>query len=164
MNLKSYVKDIPDYPKPGILFRDIQPLLADPKAFEDAIFELYHKLDGIDFDYIVGIEARGFIIGQALAWISNSGFKMIRKKGKLPPEGLSSVSYKLEYGEATIEMQKGSGKVVLVDDVLATGGTMEAAELLCKVSGYEIVDKLCLVDIGLYTKKDIKCIIEYECK
>ena len=161
MNLKSYIKDIPDYPKPGILFRDIQPLLADPQAFDEAIFDLYHKLGGVDFDYIVGIEARGFIIGQALAWISNTGFKMIRKKGKLPPGGLNSVSYQLEYGEASIEMAKGEGKVVVVDDVLATGGTMEAAELLCKVSGYEVVDKLCLVDIGLNNKNDIKCLISY---
>ena len=161
MDLKRFIGNIPDYPKPGILFKDIQPLLADPRAFEDAISGLYDKLEGVEFDYVVGIEARGFIIGQALAWISNKGFKMIRKAGKLPPEGLSSVSYKLEYGEATIEMQKGSGKVVLVDDILATGGTMEAAELLCKVSNYQVVDKLCLIDIGLYNKNDIKCLISY---
>lgn len=161
MNLKSYIKDVPNHPKPGILFRDIQPLLADPQAFELAILDLADLLSDYDFDYIIGIESRGFIIGQALAWVTNKGFKMIRKKGKLPPGSLNSISYKLEYGEATIEMVKGEGRVVIVDDVLATGGTMEAAQQLATEAGYEVIDSICLIDIGILKQHNIKCLISY---
>jgi adenine phosphoribosyltransferase len=161
MDLKKFITNVPDFPKQGVMFRDIQPLLADPEVFEHAIVELGHLLPTFDFDYVVGIESRGFIIGQALAWSINKGFKMIRKEGKLPPYGLSTVSYKLEYGESVMQMQKGKGRVIIVDDVLATGGTFKASELLCRVSGYEIVDRVALIDIGLIKNHDVKCLISY---
>jgi adenine phosphoribosyltransferase len=88
--------------------------------------------------------------------------KLIRKKGKLPPNDLSSISYKLEYGFDEIEMKKGKGSVVIVDDVYATGGTMKAAETLCKNAGYNVIDKLCLIDIGIVKDHDVKCLITYE--
>jgi adenine phosphoribosyltransferase len=109
----------------------------------------------------VGIDSRGFIFAAALALQNNKGFKMIRKEGKLPNTLLHGVKYDLEYGSATIEMKPGMGKVVIVDDVYATGGTMEAAEELCKNAGYQVVDKLCLLDIGIVKDHDVKCLISY---
>jgi len=113
--------------------------------------------------YWVGIESRGFIFASALAMKFGGGVKMIRKAGKLPNTNhtLRGVSYDLEYGSATIEMKPGNGDVVIVDDVYATGGTMEAAERLCEMSGYDVTDKLCLLDIGIKKEHDIKTIISY---
>jgi adenine phosphoribosyltransferase len=113
-------------------------------------------------DYFVGIDSRGFIFASALALQNNKGFKMIRKEGKLPNTLLHGVKYDLEYGSATIEMKQGKGKVVIVDDVYATGGTMEAAKELCESSGYVVVDTLCLLDIGIVKDHDVKCLITYE--
>jgi len=163
MSLKSYIKDIPDFPVEGVLFRDIQPLLADPEAFEDTIQQMLNLVNFSKVDYFVGIEARGFIFATALAWISNKGFKMIRKAGKLPDveKSLHRVEYDLEYGSAAIEMESGWGNVVIVDDVLATGGTIKAAERLATNAGYQVVDSLCLIDIGLIKNHDIKCLISY---
>ena len=132
MNLKSYIKDIPDFPVEGVLFRDIQPLLADSEAFYDAIYEMGQLIDMEKVDYFVGVESRGFIFASVLASINLKGFKMIRKAGKLPnvEKALQRVEYDLEYGSAAIEMESGWGNVIIVDDVLATGGTIRAAERL----------------------------------
>tara|TARA_B110000858_G_scaffold64104_1_gene74302 strand:+ start:2985 stop:3464 length:480 start_codon:yes stop_codon:yes gene_type:complete len=159
MDLKTYIKQVPDFPKKGILYRDIQPLLADHSAFSAAVSQLY-SLTLIKPDYYVGIESRGFIFAAALANQYGKGFKMIRKPGKLPGE-VNSNTYDLEYGTDTLEMQKGEGTVVIVDDVFATGGTMTSAALLCSISGYEVLDKVAVIDIGLTKKHDTKCLISY---
>ena len=111
-------------------------------------------------DYWVGIESRGFIFASALAIETNGGFKMIRKPGKLPNQGnLISLQYDLEYGSDTIEMEKGEGRVIIVDDVYATGGTMRAAKELCIEAGYKVLDTVCLLDIGLVKDHDTKILI-----
>ena len=151
MDFKKYIHDVQDFPHEGILYRDIQPLLADSEAFYDAIYAMGEFVDMEEVDYFVGIESRGFIFASALASINLKGFKMIRKEGKLPNTNdvLHAVEYDLEYGKDMIEMKPGKGNVVIVDDVYATGGTMLASELLCEMAGYTIIDKLCLIDIGL---------------
>lgn len=161
MEFKQLIKPVPDHPQPGILFRDIQPLLEDSEAFFDAIYELGQLVNMEEVDYFVGIESRGFIFASALASINLKGLKVIRKAGKLPPENLHTVIYKTEYSIDTIQMQKGKGKVVIVDDVLATGGTMEAAQQLATDAGYEIIDSICLIDIGILKQHNIKCLISY---
>jgi adenine phosphoribosyltransferase len=161
MVFKQYIESIQDFPKQGILFRDIQPLLEDSEMLADSVYEMSMLINLEQVDYFVGIDSRGFIFASALALQNNKGFKMIRKEGKLPNTLLHGVKYDLEYGSATIEMKPGTGKVVIVDDVYATGGTMEAAEELCKNAGYQVVDKLCLLDIGIVKDHDVKCLISY---
>jgi adenine phosphoribosyltransferase len=160
-DFKEYIHTIPDYPKEGILFRDIQPLLEDKDALLEATLFMGQLVDLTDVDYFVGIESRGFIFASAMATTFIKGLKLIRKKGKLPNKDLSSMTYELEYGFDTIEMKPGKGKVVIVDDVFATGGTMYTAESLCLASGYEVVGKICLVDIGIRKSHDVKCLISY---
>jgi|TARA_B110000305_G_scaffold36413_1_gene36550 adenine phosphoribosyltransferase len=162
IDYKDYIESVPNFPKDGILYRDIQPLLENRNAFNQAINEMY-SLTAIKPDYYVGIESRGFIFASALANKFGKGFKMIRKSGKLPDGNhtLVSTEYDLEYGTDTIEMKPGSGSVIIVDDIFATGGTMEAAENLCKFGGYEILDKICLLDIGIVKEHDVKYLIKY---
>ena len=159
MNYKQYIKDVPDFPKEGISFKDISPLLSSDK-FPQMIMDMRKLVQ--QPDYWVGIDARGFLFAGALAYEYGGGVIMCRKKGKLPPP-IESYSYELEYGKDTLEIQPGSGRVVIVDDVYATGGTMEAVEKLCKKAGYEVIDKLCLIDL-LYLHDDIKCksLVQYE--
>jgi len=163
IDFKKHIESAYDFPKQGIEYRDIQPLLEDSETFFESIYQLGQLIDMNEVDYFVGIESRGFIFASALAAQNLKGFKMIRKSGKLPDTNhtLHSVEYDLEYGSASIEMKPGEGKVVLVDDVYATGGTMEASEQLCKISGYDVIDKLCLVDIGIRKDHDVKCLIIY---
>lgn len=163
MDLNSFIKEVPDFPKKGIIYKDIQPLLQNARAFEDAINGMVDLLqvDLSKIDYVVGIESRGFIFGTAMAWITNSGFKMIRKPGKLPNQNnLVSFKYDLEYGSDTIEMERGEGNVILVDDVFATGGTMEAAKEICVEAGYKVLDTICLLDIGLIKDHDTKILLK----
>ena len=161
IDFKDYIEPVLDFPHEGILYRDIQPLLEDDFMFSSAISELGNKVERPT--YWVGIESRGFLFAAALSMKFGGGVKMIRKAGKLPDRNhaLHQVEYDLEYGSATIEMKPGNGDVVIVDDVYATGGTMEAAEQLCTMSGYEIIGKLCLVDIGLKKEHDVECLIKY---
>lgn len=163
INLKEYIESAYDFPEVGIEYRDIQPLLEDSEAFFESVYQLGELVDFEEVDYFVGIESRGFIFASALAAQNLKGFKMIRKEGKLPSTNhvLRAVEYDLEYGTDTIEMKPGGGRVVIVDDVYATGGTMEAAEQLCKMSGYDVVGKICLVDIGIKKDHDVKCLIKY---
>jgi len=160
MNLKQYIKDIPDFPKKGILFRDIQPLLADADAFTHACMQM-SELDEYP-DYWVGIESRGFIFAAGIAAMRQGGFKMIRKEGKLPGKKLNKIFYKYEYSEGALEMEPGKGKIVLVDDVYATGGTMESAEEMAICAGYDVIGKICLLDIGIAKPKGVKSLIKYE--
>lgn len=162
MELKKYIKQVPDFPKKGIVYKDIQPLLANHEAFSAAVNELY-SLTLIKPDYYVGIESRGFIFAAALAKLFGKGMKMIRKAGKLPDgeDNLVSMEYGLEYGRDTLELAKGSGTVVIVDDVFATGGTMLAAESLCDFAGYEVLDRIAVVDVGITKEHDTKCLISY---
>ena len=128
--LEDYVKSIPDFPKPGIIFRDVTSVLQDPEGLKLSIHEMMKRLEGMEFDVIAGAEARGFLFGMPLAYNKSKGFVPIRKKGKLPRETISE-EYDLEYGTETIEMHKDAifpgQRVVLVDDLLATGGTAAAA-------------------------------------
>ena len=161
--LKEYINEVPDFPKKGINYKDIQPLLADPSAFHQAVAEMKRitNFDVVGVDYWVGIESRGFIFASAMADHCHTGLKLIRKAGKLPNNNLVSLEYGLEYGRDTIEMQKGSGTVIIVDDVFATGGTMTAAKLLCEIAGYEVADTVCLLDIGINKTHNTKCLISY---
>jgi adenine phosphoribosyltransferase len=135
--LKAKIRDIPDFPQPGILFKDITPLLGDPQALQIVVDAFAHRFVGRHIDYVVGIEARGFVLGAALAYRLNAGFVMVRKAGKLPAETLCA-TYDLEYGQDELEIHRDAvqpgSNVVLVDDVIATGGTACAvAELLTRL-------------------------------
>ena len=150
MDFKSIIRDIPDYPKKGIIFKDITTLLKDPKAFQEVINVFYEKMQSQKIDKIIGIESRGFIFGAPLAYKLNVGFIPIRKKGKLPGETIS-VNYDLEYGTDQIEMHidalKKGERVILIDDLIATGGTALAAiELINKMEA-EIIENLFLIDL-----------------
>jgi adenine phosphoribosyltransferase len=148
--LLSSIRTIPDYPKPGILFRDITTLLGDARAFRRAIDELVHPYAGLKVDKIAGIEARGFILGGAIAHQLSAGFIPIRKKGKLPHETVR-VAYSLEYGLDEMEMHKDAvkpgEKVILVDDLIATGGTAEGAVKLLTQMGADIVAACFVIDL-----------------
>ena len=139
MDLKKIIRSFPDWPKPGVIFRDIMPLLKDPQALKYTIDEIMRQWSGKEIDLVAGIESRGFIFGALLAQRLQKGFVAIRKEGKLPGETLR-VSYTIEYGSATMEIQKDAVKpgdrVLIVDDLLATGGTAKAAaELIEKLGG-----------------------------
>lgn len=146
MDLRTLVRDIPDFPKPGVLFRDITPLLKNPQALEQVATEMVAGVALSRIDYFAGIESRGFILGMLLAARHGKGFLPVRKAGKLPPP-VEAVSYALEYGHATLELNPGSGRVMVVDDVLATGGTLAAAIDLCGRAGYTVEDVSVLIDL-----------------
>ena len=150
MNLIDHIRTIPDYPKPGIQFRDITTLLGDARAFRRAIDELVQPYAGEKIDKIVGMEARGFILGGAVAHQLSAGFVPIRKKGKLPHKTLS-VAYSLEYGVDEMEMHTDAltpgERVLLVDDLIATGGTAEGAVKLLREAGAEVVAAVFVIDL-----------------
>ena len=145
--LEDYVVSIPDFPEPGIIFRDVTTILQDADGLELAINQLRDSLQDLDFDVVVGPESRGFIFGVPIAYLLHKGFVPVRKKGKLPCETVS-MEYDLEYGSAVIEMNKDSikpgQKVVIIDDLIATGGTTEAIIKLIESLGGEVV-KICFV-------------------
>jgi len=153
-DLSHFIREIPDWPKPGILFYDITPLLGDPHALRAAVEAMCAPYTDAGISYVAAVEARGFIFGTAVAACLNAGFVPIRKQGKLPFE-TQSVTYDLEYGTDTIEVHRDAvpagAKVLMVDDLLATGGTMKAAcELVEKVGGqvHEITCLIELTDLG----------------
>ncbi len=151
MMLEDYLPGIPDFPKPGILFRDIAPLLANADAFAHTIRSLGELSTRYSFDTILGIESRGFIFASALANHLHKGFVMVRKPNKLPPE-IHQESYGLEYGSDTLEISKcilqPNNSVLIVDDVLATGGTTAAAARLVHKTGAQVVAAVCVLEIN----------------
>ena len=150
MDLKKHIRSIQDYPKKGILFRDITTLIKDPSAFKftnDRIIEIAKK---IDFDKVAAIESRGFVFASTISYVLNKPFILFRKKDKLPSE-THSVDFKLEYGEATIEVHKDSikkdEKVLIIDDLIATGGTAEAAAKLIEISGGKVAGFIFVINL-----------------
>ena len=166
MDLKEYIRSIPDYPKKGILFRDITTLIKNEKAFANCIDQIVEKSKKFKFNKIAAVESRGFVFASAVSYILKKPFILLRKKNKLPAE-THSVDFELEYGTATIEMHKDSvdkdDSVIIIDDLVATGGTAEAAAKLIEKSGGEVsgfIFVINLFDLGgkkLLEKKGYKC-------
>ena len=171
--VEDYIRSIPDFPEKGIIFRDVTSVLQDADGLMLSIDEMVKLLDGVDCDVIAGTESRGFIFGMPIAYLLNKPFVLVRKAGKLPCETISK-TYELEYGSATIEIHKDAikegQKVVLVDDLIATGGTMKAAVELVEELGGEVVKMLFLIELaGLEGRKvlsdyDVASVVTYEGK
>ncbi len=169
--VEKYIKSIPDFPQPGIIFRDVTSVTEDPEGMKLAIDEMDKLLDGVDYDVIAGAESRGFIFGAPLAYKNNKGLVLVRKKGKLPRETVE-MSYDLEYGQATIEIHKDSikpgEKVVLVDDLIATGGTIEAAAKLIESLGGIVVKMVFLIELTdlkgreRLSKYDVASVVQFD--
>ena len=155
---KRFIKEVPDFPIRGVNFKDISPLLADQQAFISAVTDMGRRVRNPN--YWVGIDSRGYIFASALALHFGGGVICARKEGKTPGEFVSK-TYDLEYGTATLELQPGEGEVVIVDDVYATGGTMNAAEDLCKLSGYEVIGSVCFLNIGVVKNPKTNCLVNY---
>lgn len=158
--VEDFIVNIPDFPEPGIIFRDVTSVTNSPEGLKLSIDEMTKLLDGVDFDVIVGLESRGFIFGMPIAYNLGKGFIPVRKKGKLPRETVS-MSYDLEYGQSTIEVHKDDVKpgmkVVLVDDLIATGGTLEAAAKLMEMLGAKVVKIINLIELkGLNGREKLK--------
>ena len=163
--IEEYVRSIPDFPEPGIIFRDVTSILQDAEGLHLAIDLMQEKLEGLDFDVVVGPESRGFIFGVPVAYNLHKAFVPVRKKGKLPCETVS-MEYDLEYGSAVIEMHKGQ-KVVIIDDLMATGGTIEAIIKLVESLDGIVVKVVFLMELeGLEGRKkldgyDVETVIAY---
>ncbi|MFB3092300.1 MAG: adenine phosphoribosyltransferase [Dehalococcoidia bacterium] len=170
MDLKRYIRDIPDFPKPGILFKDITPLLQSPEAFKEVIDRIAEHFDKRHVDAVLAIEARGFLVGAALAYRLGKSLVPVRKQGKLPFETYAA-TYSLEYGNDTVEMHKdgvvAGHRVAIVDDLLATGGTMAAACRLVEKSGGQVEGLALVIELTeldgrkLLQGYDIFTLIEY---
>ena len=149
MLYEDYITEVPDFPVEGVNFKDISPLLADIEVFEKCIEDMGNMVEIPD--YWIGIDARGFIFASALSIYFGGGIVMCRKGGKLPPTVFSH-SYGTEYSEDTIQIKQGSGTAIIVDDVLATGGTLQAVNHLVGMAGYDIIDNLVLIDLLYVTR------------
>ena len=150
MNLKDFIRSIPDYPKKGILFRDITTLIKDEKAFSETINQIVERSKKIEFNKIAAVESRGFVFASAISYILKKPFIMLRKKNKLPAD-IHSVDFELEYGTATIEVHKDSieksDRILIIDDLIATGGTAEAAAKLVSISGGEVAGFIFVINL-----------------
>jgi adenine phosphoribosyltransferase len=165
MSYKDYITEVPDFPEEGVNFKDISPLLADTDMFKKCITGMGMLINPLP-DYWIGIDARGFIFASALSVKYGGGVVMCRKAGKLPPP-VTRKRYQLEYGTEWIEMKEGTGTAVIVDDVLATGGTLQATNDLAKMVGYDVIDNLVLIDLQYVPRVEIfdlevKSLIQYE--
>ena len=164
--LSRHIADVPDFPQPGILFRDITPLLRSHFAEAvDALDALWTEAEWGSIDAVAGVESRGFILAAALASRRRKGFVPVRKKGKLPPPVVDR-SYELEYGSGVLEMQRGGGRLLLIDDVLATGGTLSASAMLAVDAGFRVDLVGVLIDLGLapgfrWQGQPIRSVIHY---
>lgn len=169
--LRDYVTEIQDFPKPGVLFRDVTTIISDPEGLKMAIDGLARMMEGLDFDLVVGSESRGFIFGTPVAYALGKGFVLVRKKGKLPRETISQ-SYDLEYGTATLEMHKDAirpgQRVVIVDDLIATGGTTEAIVKMVEREGGVVVKIGFVMELAGFRGRDrfkdyeVESLITYE--
>jgi adenine phosphoribosyltransferase len=150
-SFESHIRNVPDFPKPGILFKDITPLLQE--RFHEVVEAMASTIKWEEIDYVIGIESRGFILGAAMATLKGKGFIPVRKKGKLPPPVIAE-SYTLEYGTDTLEMivNQNPGRVVLVDDVLATGGTLKAVMNLCQKNQFDVKALSLLINLTFLNK------------
>ena len=150
MDLKKYIRSIPDYPKKGILFRDITTLIKNAEAFKFTNDKIVEIAKTIDFDKVAAIESRGFVFASAVSYLLNKPFVLLRKKNKLPAE-VHSIDFKLEYGDATIEVHKDSieknEKILIIDDLIATGGTAEAAAKLIEISGGKVAAFIFVINL-----------------
>ena len=150
MDLKKFIRSIPDYPKKGILFRDITTLIKDEKAFTETINQIVERSKKVNFNKIAAIESRGFVFASAVSYILKKPFIMLRKKNKLPAD-VHSVDFELEYGTATIEIHKDSiqksDNVIIIDDLIATGGTAEAAAKLIEISGGKVSSFIFVINL-----------------
>jgi len=170
MQLENYIKDVVDFPKPGIIFKDISPLLASPEAFAYVIDDIASKYNTNAIDKIVGLDARGFIFGASVAYKMGVPFVMVRKPGKLPDQCIS-VDYQLEYGQNTFEMHENSiqanDKVLIVDDLLATGGSVKAVTQLIRELKADVIALECIIELDFLKARntldiDINAQIIYE--
>ena len=173
IDYKKYITEVPDFPNKGINFKDISPLLSDSSIFKEVIYKMAYLVDSAP-DYWIGIDARGFLFASALTMVRGGGLVMCRKAGKLP-KPTANYSYQTEYSTDTLSMHFGSGTAVIVDDVLATGGTLQATNYLAETAGYEVIDNLVLIDL-LYVPRvtttmtdgtkefglEVKSLIQYE--
>tara|TARA_B000000557_G_scaffold264004_1_gene268162 strand:- start:417 stop:944 length:528 start_codon:yes stop_codon:yes gene_type:complete len=150
MDLKKYIRSIPDYPKKGILFRDITTLIKNAEAFKFTNDKIVEIAKTIDFDKVAAIESRGFVFASTVSYLLNKPFVLLRKKNKLPAD-VHSIDFKLEYGDATIEVHKDSieknEKILIIDDLIATGGTAEAAAKLIEISGGEVAAFIFVINL-----------------
>jgi len=150
MDLKEYIRSIPDYPKKGILFRDITTLIKNEKAFEETINQIIERSKKYEFTKIAAIESRGFVFASAISYLLKKPFVMLRKKNKLPAE-VHSVDFELEYGTATIEVHKDSmnenDSILIIDDLIATGGTAEAAAKLVEISNAKVAAFIFVINL-----------------
>lgn len=167
MNYKSLIREVPDFPIAGVLFRDVSPLLQNAEAFSKMAHDFEKLIDLSNVDLFVGIESRGFIFAALMAAKFNKGFLPLRKAGKLPQPVLAE-SYDLEYGKATLEIAPAlkKQKVVICDDVLATGGTLKASVSLCEKAGYEVIDLMVLINLAFlnqmtFKNEPVKSLIQY---
>jgi adenine phosphoribosyltransferase len=169
MQYKDFIEDVPNWPAEGVLFKDITPLLADREAFNEAMDELSIIIDNLDnrVDLVAGIESRGFIFGAAASALNGLGFIPVRKEGKLPPP-VEYIDSTKEYGNEVLEVKAGSGDVIIVDDVLATGGTLRATEQLLIEAGYNVVGAIVVIDLTylhgeiLIGGKPVQSLIKYD--
>ena len=146
MDYKNFITDVPNWPVEGVLFKDITPLLSDSTAFNSVVDDLSIILSNAPIDFVAGIESRGFIFGAAVSALNGVGFIPVRKEGKLPPP-VESIDSTKEYGNEVLEVKAGKGNVVIVDDVLATGGTLKATEELLVAAGYTVVGAIVVIDL-----------------
>lgn len=167
MNYKEFIRDVPNFPIEGVLFRDVSPLLANAEVFSQVAVDFSKLIDLKSVDLFVGIESRGFIFAAQMAAKFNKGFLPLRKAGKLPPPVIQE-SYALEYGQATLEIAPSVKKlnVVICDDVLATGGTLKASISLCEKAGYIVSDILVLINLTFlnqmkFENEPVKSLIQY---